>query len=206
MEGDGIIVGTRRTKRFNSMSLPFPKLTTEFYKSYRKFILRRLRSTKVTELISTIIDVEELDPNEVKQVQVAPHPFGASKSEAAHIHHENRKNWETHYAGFYYPELKRIDIYPPKLPLVATENMKARQIWDNKDLHFYFFCFEPASTLVHEYLHTRYRDERIVRRLSRSYMAGFEKEMTGRIVYSRKKIPYFIWLDFFLELYQDDLF
>jgi hypothetical protein len=206
MEENDFMVRTRRTKRFNSMPLPFPKLTTEFYKSYRKFILRELRNKKVTELISSVIDVEELDPNEVKEIQVAPHPFGVSKAEDARLYRERRKNWETHYVGFYHPELKRIDIYPPKFPLVATENMKAKQIWNNRELHFYFFCFEPTSTLIHEYLHTKYRNERIVRKLSRSYMAGFEKEMTGRIVYSRKKIPYFIWLGFFLELYQDDLF
>jgi hypothetical protein len=45
-----------------------------------------------------------------------------------------------------------------------------------------------------------------VEKLTRRYMADYEKETTGKIVYSNKKIPYFIWLGFFLELYQDHLF
>ena len=66
-----------------------------------------------------------------------------------------RKRQQRHYV----PELKRIDLFPPRFSSELAQSTSAKQFWDHEEMQYYFFCYEPTRTLLHKLLHMKYGDE-----------------------------------------------
>ena len=61
------------------------------------------------------------------------------------------------------------------------------QIWDDEDMRYYFFCYEPVKTLVHELLHIKYGENGdAFKKLSQKYMTYFERKTKGKVKYSNR--------------------
>ena len=56
--------------------------------------------------------------------------------------------------------------------------MVAKQIWDEEEMRYYFFCYETVKALVHELLHIKYgENEDTFQKLPQEYMTYFERKM-----------------------------
>jgi hypothetical protein len=177
--------------------------TKRFYDDYSKFVLRSLKESRVWSFVGKILGEQGIESSKVKAVRIMVYPFGASEEEVTYADCKGVNLRKKRYCGHYIPSLKRIDIYPPWLPLLLTESLRARSIWRDEDLRYFFFCLEPVKTLIHEYLHVKYRGERTVRQLSKRYLTEFERGTTRKVVYSDRKLRHARWLELFILAHED---
>jgi hypothetical protein len=191
------MVRARPTESRGALSKPLSRKAKRFYVDYCKFVRRELERPRIKSFVAGVIEEEGIAAHMVRKINVKVYPFGASEDDRVYAKREKISIRKSQYFGHYLCYVRRIDIYPPRLHPAFIEGTTAKQLWDDRSMRRYLYLYEPLSTLIHEYLHVKYRSERTVDRLSRRYMIRFEMETRGKVEYS-DKVPFCIWLDHYI--------
>jgi len=181
----------RLTNPPNELLSLFSESQRKFYSDYSEYVYSQLSRDDVQQFIHKVVTEEDIDLFKVEEIRIMRFPFGTSGAELEHAKRKKIDIEHGTYFGHCILALKRIDIYPPKFNSDLTKNTAAKQFWDEEEMRYYFFCYEPVKTLLHELLHIKYKeDENTVKRLSKKYMIYFERETKGEIKYSLKKTSF----------------
>jgi hypothetical protein len=165
------MIGIRLTNPPNDLVLLFSGIEKEFYFSYSEFVLSELSKDNVQSFLNMVIRKEKVDLSKVADIRIMRFPFGTSQAEIEYADRKKIKLEGGTYFGHYIPELKRIDIYPPRFNNELIKNTSAKQFYDNEEIRCFWFFYQPLKTLVHELLHIKYKEhEGTVERLSQKYM------------------------------------
>jgi len=175
------MITVRLTNPPNALLSLFSDKEREFYYNYSEFVFFELSKDRVQSFLNLVMGEEGIDLSEVEDIRIMRFPFGTSEAEIEYADRQKINIDKGTYFGHYMPTRKRIDIYPPRFSSEFIKNTVAKQIWDEEEMRYYFFCYEPVKTLLHELLHIKYKeDEKTVERLSKKYMIYIERKTKGR--------------------------
>jgi hypothetical protein len=181
------MVNVRLTFPPQDLASLFSECERKFYLDYSEFVSSELSGTDVQDFVHFIVEKEGNGLSEVEGIRVMRFPFEDSEAESEHADRKKIGFEGVAYFSQYTASTRRIDIYPPKFNPEHTRNMVAKQIWDEEEMRYYFFCYEPVKTLAHELLRIKYgANEDAIKKLSQKYMTYFERKTKGKAKYSNR--------------------
>jgi hypothetical protein len=182
--GDLEMINVRLTYPPQDLASLFSESERKFYLNYSEFVSSELSETDVQDFLHFVIEKEEISLSEVEDIRVMRFPFEDSEAKREHANRPPRFEGVVYFSQ-YIPSIKRIDIYPPRFNSEHIRNMAAKQIWNDEEMRYYLFCYEPVKTLLHELLHIKRREnEGAIKKLSQKYMIYFEIKTKGKVKYS----------------------
>jgi hypothetical protein len=132
------------------MMSDLPREERLYYKKKARKVARILRHRIMQSLLRKMIESEDIDLGKIRDVRIMVLPSTMEREYGDHLY------------GLYDPVGGQISIYPAvryKGSKFLTDPMVSFQ-----------FARESFDTMIHEILHSKYCQERIVRRLTRKYL------------------------------------
>jgi len=184
--GDLEMINVRLTYPPQDLVSLFSESERKFYLYYSEFVSSELSETGVQDFLHFVIEKEEISLSEIEDIRVMRYPFEDSEAKREHANRPPRFEGVVYFSQ-YVQSAKTIDIYPPRFNSEHIRNMAAKQVWNDEEMRFYLFCYEPVRTLVHEILCIKYRENGdTVKELSQKYMTDFEIKTKGKVKYSNR--------------------
>jgi hypothetical protein len=184
--GDLEMINVRLTSPPQNLASLFSESERKFYLYYSEFVSSELSGTGVQDFLHFVIEKEEISLSEVEDIRVMRFPFEDSEAKRERANRPPRFEGVVYFSQ-YVSSTKTIDIYPPRFNSEHIRNMAAKQIWNDEEMSYYLFCYEPVRTLVHELLHMKHgENEGAIKKLSQKYVTDFEIKTKGKVKYSNR--------------------